>query len=122
MKGKRKIKYTKTKTETEKKKKKKQQTGHHKKKSKQKMKETAINKESEMGTEAGNQMLKQKQELMKKDMKNIKEPEKKKDTDSLSVFNCVSISCRPLSKTLCLETMRGRRTSSGERGSGGGGG
>ena len=37
---------------------------------------------------------------MKKDMKNIKEPEKKKDTDSLSVFNCVSISCRPLSRTL----------------------
>ena len=70
--------YNKTNTLTQKKKKKKQQAGHPKKKSKQKMKETAINKESEMGTEAGKQMLKQKQELMKKDMKNIKQPEKKK--------------------------------------------
>ena len=56
MKEKQNTKYTKTKTETEKKKKK--QTGHPKKKSKQKMKETAFNKESEMGTEAGKQMLK----------------------------------------------------------------
>ena len=61
------------------------------------MKETAINKESEMGTEAGKQMLKQKKELMKTDMKNNKEPAKKKDTDCLTMSQFPAGQCRGLS-------------------------
>ena len=43
-----------------------------------------MKKASETDTEAGKQNLKQKQELMKKDMKNTKEPEKKKEMNKES--------------------------------------